>query len=50
VNKPLELLEAHGYIRAQETSQRLGPGRKPATVFLVNPPFYTMVERIERIE
>jgi hypothetical protein len=39
-DKPLELLAAHGYIRAQETAQRTGPGRKPATVFEVNPLLY----------
>jgi replicative DNA helicase len=34
---PLELLEAHGYVRKVDTEPRSGPGRPPSPTYLVNP-------------
>ncbi|HKZ02279.1 MAG TPA: DUF3987 domain-containing protein, partial [Pyrinomonadaceae bacterium] len=37
IEPALELLEQHGYIRAQADPSERGPGRKPSQVFDVNP-------------
>jgi hypothetical protein len=37
---PLDLLTAHGYIRPRDAEQRQGAGRKPSTVYEVNPLAY----------
>ena len=37
LDPPLNLLEAHGYIRQQPPEARTGPGRRPSPVYEVNP-------------
>jgi hypothetical protein len=48
VEEPLKLLECHNYVREQAPPHRLGPGRKPAGIWLVNPAAMSRENRVNR--